>query len=266
MPRFKLLIAYNGRHLHGWQRQRDVPTVQGTLEQALQTMNAGQPILLSGASRTDAGVHAEGQVAIFDYEGKIDASSWLRGLNALTPDTITVRDVTCVDDTFHPRFQSLGKHYRYLLWHGCLATPRWRPWVWEHRRPLDLNAIQLAAQQLLGEHDFNAFRASDCDARTSVRHISRIELVTMPTGWIRPRDHERRALIALEFEGNAFLKYMIRIIVGTLVEVGLGQRTPASVAEALQSGDRRRAGITGPPQGLTLVEVFYEGERTRTSS
>jgi tRNA pseudouridine38-40 synthase len=268
MTRFRLLIAYDGRPFKGWQRQADgVVTVQGRVEEALTRMNGGRAVALTGASRTDAGVHAEGQVAVFDYEGPIRPKRWLKGLNALTPDAITVRAVEEVAQCFEPRFDAVGKHYRYWLWHGSAAAPPlWRARAWEVFRPLDVEAMKEGAKHLLGEHDFGAFRDAHCQARSTVRRVDEITLAPQPreAGWLHAEEGEAGGeLVCIDFRGSAFLKYMIRIIVGTLAEVGMGRRTPESIAEVLASRDRRRAGRTGDPQGLTLAKIFYppEGER-----
>ena len=258
MPRFKLMIAYDGATFHGWQRQPNQATVQGAIEAAMTQMNNRLPMVIAGASRTDAGVHAEGQCAIFDYEGHIDTRGWHRGLNALTSDAITIRSVEPVDDAFHPRFHSIGKHYRYLLWQGCAIAPRWRPWCWSFFQRLDIEAMREASRHLLGEHDFVSFRASDCQSKSTRRRIDHIEISLPPRGWEYPRPDEEDALIAIDYRGNAFLKYMIRIITGTLVEVGQGQRSPQSVADAIAARSRSSAGRTGPPHGLSLIEVFYD--------
>lgn len=272
MTRFKLLIAYDGRPFRGWQRQTDnVPTVQGRIEAVMQRLNAGKPLHLSGASRTDAGVHAEGQVAVFDYEGRLGAKAWLKGLNALVPSSITVRSVEDAPFDFEPRFDSWGKHYRYWLWQGTeIAPPLLRPRCWEVFRALDMGAMQEGAQHLLGEHDFSAFRDAHCQASSTVRRIDAITFTPAPASesWVYPRPSEEGRLWRIDFHGSAFLKYMIRIIVGTLVQVGSGQRKASAIADILASGDRRRAGLTAPPEGLTLVEVFYppDDERRRRAA
>lgn len=254
--RYRLLIAYDGTSFHGWQRQPKVSTVQRAVESALTQMNAGTPMTIDGASRTDAGVHAQGQLAAFTYDGKLTAQDFLRGLNALTPSTVTIRAVDPVEDDYHPRFASRGKRYRYLLWQTKRAPPSLCSRVWITPRPIHVEPMHRAAQALLGEHDFSAFRASDCDARTPTRTISRITVETLPSPYDFPLEIEANALIAITVEGKAFLKYMVRIIAGTLYEVGCEQRTVASVAEALAARDRTLAGRTAPACGLTLIQVF----------
>lgn len=257
MPRYRLVVAYLGTAFHGWQRQPGLRTVQGALDQALATLSGDPDAQVVGASRTDAGVHAEGQVVALDYQGRLGARELLRAFNGLTPDDLTVRTVDEVPQQFHPRFDSLGKRYRYLLLAGrpCPPTLRGRVWWLRKGQPLDLDAMREAAAHLIGEHDFAAFRASDCEARTTLRRIDRVELTPLDP-YLEARDDERGALLALDVYGNAFLKNMVRIIAGTLVEVGQGRRTPQSVAEALASGDRTRTGTTAPAEGLTLVRVF----------
>jgi tRNA pseudouridine38-40 synthase len=228
-------------------------------------MNDGQPLTIVGASRTDAGVHAEGQVAVFDYDGHLSPYRWLKGLNALTPDAITVRAVEEVAPDFEPRFDAKGKHYRYWLWHGSAAAPPlWRPRAWEVFRKLDVDAMTQGAGYLLGEHDFAAFRDAHCQAASTVRRVDEITLTRHPQqGWRYPQPAEEGELVCIDFRGSAFLKYMIRIIVGTLAEVGSGRRDPQAMAQILASRDRRRAGRTADPQGLTLLQILYPEEAAR---
>jgi len=245
----RLVLEYDGTDLCGWQRQANGPTVQQHLEEALARMLAHE-VRVSGASRTDAGVHARGQVASFRTERPIPLHGFRLGLNALLPPSIAVVDAAEVPDDFHPRFSATGKLYRYTLLARRDRAPRWRHRAWHRARPLDLDAMHAASRALLGEHDFAAFRASGCTARTTVRRIDAIDLA-------RP-DPE---LVTLEVRGNAFLRNMVRIIAGTLVEVAEGRRPAGEVAEILASCDRTRAGQTAPAQGLELVAVYYDGTR-----
>lgn len=253
MRHIRLVVEYDGTSLCGWQRQRTGPTVQQHLEEALAQM-FGAPTAVTGASRTDAGVHARGQVCAFTTERTIPVHGIRRGLNGLLPDAIAIRDAAEVPAEFHPRFSATGKHYRYLLLARSNRSPRWRDRAWHHPQPVSLERMREAAALLVGEHDFAAFRAAGCSARTTVRRIDRIELAPLPG---------EPDLLALDIRGNAFLRNMVRIIVGTLAEVGRDYRTVAQVAEILALGDRTRAGVTAPPQGLELVEVFYEGRAPR---
>lgn len=249
MRQIRLRVEYDGTSLCGWQRQTNGPTVQGHLEAALAQL-LQQPTVVVGASRTDAGVHARGQIASFRTERAIPVYNIRRALNSLLPASIAITDATEVGDDFHPRFSATGKHYRYSILVRADRSPRWQHRAWHHPDPLDREAMRAAVIPLLGEHDFAAFRAAGCTAATTVRRIDAIEL--------SDADPE---LLTLDVRGNAFLRMMVRIVVGTLVEVGTGRRTAAQVAEILESRDRTRAGITAPAQGLELMEVRYDGSR-----
>jgi tRNA pseudouridine38-40 synthase len=244
----RLVIEYDGSSLHGWQRQANDPTVQQHLEEALAKLLAHETPV-TGASRTDAGVHARGQVASFRTERAIPLHGIRRGLNSLLPDTIAVRDVEEVADDFHPRFSATGKHYRYTVLVARDRSPRWRDRAWFHPEPLDREAMRAGAVLLIGEHDFAAFRAAGCTAKTTTRRIESIDLT------------DAGETLLVDVRGNAFLRNMVRILVGTLVEVGENRRPAAQVAEILASRDRTKAGITAPAHGLELVEVRYDGTR-----
>jgi tRNA pseudouridine38-40 synthase len=245
----RLVVEYDGTSLCGWQRQANGPTVQGHLEAALAKLLSHEAPVI-GASRTDAGVHARGQVASFRTARPIPLHGIRRGLNSLLPRQIAVRDAAEVPDDFHPRFSATGKHYRYTILARPDRSPRWRDRAWHQAEPLSIEAMVAAAAPLLGEHDFAAFRAAGCAATTTTRRIEAIE-VSAP-------DPE---LLVLDVRGNAFLRNMVRILVGTLVEVGAGRRPPSQVAEILASRDRILAGITAPAHGLELMEVQYDGSR-----
>ena len=244
MRQVRLVVEYDGTALCGWQRQQNGPTVQGHLEAALATL-LQHAVTVTGASRTDAGVHARGQVATFRTERTIPLHGIRRGLNSLLPDAIAIREAAEAPDAFHARFSASGKHYRYTILARADRSPLWRDRAWHHAAPLDRDAMRAAAAVLVGEHDFAAFRAAGCSAKTTIRRIDAIELV------------EEGELIHVDVRGNAFLRNMVRILVGTLVEAGTGYRTPAQVAEILAGLDRTKAGITAPPQGLELVSVRY---------
>jgi tRNA pseudouridine38-40 synthase len=269
----RLVVEYDGTALCGWQRQANGPTVQGHLEAALGKLLAHEARVV-GASRTDAGVHARGQVASFRTERPIPLHGIRRGLNSLLPPAIANADAAEVPDDFHPRFSATGKHYRYLVLTRSERSPRWRDRAWHRAGALDLAAMRQAAAALIGEHDFAAFRAAGCTAKRTVR---RIDEIAISAGELEdPRDATRGegnfaalpaaevgslGLVAFDVRGNAFLRNMVRIVVGTLVEVGAGRRPAGQVAEILASCDRTRAGITAPPQGLELVSVRYDGRK-----
>ncbi len=255
MRHIRLRVEYDGTGLCGWQRQDNGPTVQGHLEAALAKL-LQHDVAVVGASRTDAGVHARGQVASFHTERAVPLHGIRRGLNSMLPDQIAVAEAIDAPDDFHPRFSATGKHYRYLLLTRDARDPRWRDRAWHHPAALDRDAMQAAAAALIGEHDFAAFRAAGCTANRTVRRIDRIDLVELAGDLPGPS-----SVLAVDVRGNAFLRNMVRILVGTLVEVGRGRRPAAQVAEILGSKDRTRAGITAPAHGLELVEVRYDGRK-----
>jgi len=245
----RLVVEYDGTGLHGWQRQANGPTVQQHLEEVLATL-VQHEVRVSGASRTDAGVHARGQVALFHTERTIPLHGIRRGGNSLLPDQIAIRDATEVAGDFHPRHSATGKHYRYTILRRADRSPRFRDRAWYHSDPLDLVAMDAAARSLTGEHDFSAFRSAGCAAKTTTRRIESIV--------ITPGSDD---LLHIDIRGNAFLRQMVRIMVGTIADCGNGELAPSQVPEILASRDRTRAGRTAPPQGLELVEVRYDGGR-----
>lgn len=241
----RLVLEYDGTGLAGWQRQANAPTVQQHLEEAVAAM-VGRPTQVTGASRTDAGVHALGQVAHFHTETAIPPHGFRRGLNALLPPSIAVVACSEAAPGFHARFDARGKHYRYTLLTRPDRSPLLRDRAWHCPRPLDLAAMEAAAAHMLGERDFAALRAAGCTARTTRRRIDAVRFT-----------RERDDLLHLDVHGNAFLRNMVRILAGTLVDVGEGRLAAADVPAILDSRDRTRAGRTAPPGGLTLVSVFY---------
>lgn len=237
-------MEYDGTDLHGWQRQQGVPSVQQHLEEAVDSMT-GEGNLVTGASRTDAGVHALGQVACFQTSRSIPAHGFFRGINSALPKSIALKALQEVPISFHPRFDSTGKHYQYRIFNEEAPSPLERHRSWHVRPRLDTSRMQDIAYALLGEHDFSAFRATGCTAKTPMRRIDRIE--------VRRRGH----VTYIDVWGNAFLRNMVRIIAGTLVEAERKKWTSEDLSLALKSRDRQKTGRTAPPQGLFLVEVFY---------
>ncbi len=244
MRRIRLTIEYDGSDFAGWQRQPNGPTVQAAVEDALAQMT-GVATVAHGAGRTDAGVHALGQVAHFDTDGNIPIVGFRRGLNQLLPRSISVVGAVEAAPDFDARRSARGKLYRYSIWNADARSARAARFRWHVARPLDLQAMRAAARPLIGRHDFAAFRAANCERKTTVRTLRRIDVT---------RAAER---IDIEVEGDAFLKNMVRIIVGTLSEAGFGKLAPSDVARILASGDRTLAGPTAPALGLTLVRVNY---------
>jgi tRNA pseudouridine38-40 synthase len=240
----RLLLEYDGSEFHGWQRQQGLRSVQGDLEAAVKTMT-GEQVFVRGAGRTDAGVHALGQVANFRTHARIPTGGFLRGLNANLPHDVAVLEVTEVPEAFDARLAARGKHYRYQVWNHLVRSPLYRRRSWHCRAPLDLAAMRAAAALLVGEHDFAAFRASDCERRTTRRLLRQVEV------------SRQGALLTIDVEGTAFLKHMVRIISGTLVAVGRAELTVEQVGQLLGHGDRTQGGMTAPAAGLTLVSVTY---------
>ena len=213
------------------------------LERAIHDLT-GAPAVVLGAGRTDAGVHARAQVASFATETRIPLLGIVRGLNSALPHDVSVRDGEEVDFAFDARRHARSKRYLYRVWNRPERSPLWRRTSWHLLRPLDVGAMRRGAAPLLGEHDFSAFRAAGCSARHPVRTLSCLDV-------------SGEDLITLSFEGNAFLRHMVRNIAGTLAEVGLGRRPPEEVAGILDGRDRTRAGRTAPAKGLTLWAVYY---------
>jgi tRNA pseudouridine38-40 synthase len=240
----KLLIEYDGTDYVGWQAQTNGRSVQASLERSLREL-LDEEVKVSSAARTDAGVHALGQVVCFDTTRVLPAKAYWSGLTQLLPRDISVLEATEVEAGFDPRRASSGKRYRYLLSNRPRRSPLRRRTHWEVFQPLEASAMAAAAPALLGLHDFSAFRASDCQAHHATRKLTRVE--------VEAKGDE----VLFHVEGTAFLKHMVRNIVGSLVEVGKGKQPPQWIAEVLASKDRKLAGPTAPAHGLTLVEVLY---------
>lgn len=248
MPRvLKLTLQYDGTDYVGWQRQATGASIQGLLEDALRPIE-GAHVTVHGAGRTDAGVHALGQVCSFTLTASIDPATLRRALNAVLPADVRVADAEEVADGFHARFSATGKVYEYRIVNAPFISPFLRRYAWHVIPPLDLGAMREAAVMLVGTHDFSAFRGAGSEAHTSVRTIERIE-------W--DGDAGPDAPIVMRITGEGFLRHMVRNMAGTLVETGLGRWRPHEVGDILASRDRGRAGTTAPPHGLFLVRVLY---------
>jgi tRNA pseudouridine38-40 synthase len=242
----KLLVEYDGTDYLGWQLQPDGPTIQGVLERAL-AVALREPVRVRAAGRTDTGVHARGQVVTAPVTTPPDnLGRLLRSLNALTPDDVAVRGAELVDDDFDPRRHAKSRLYEYRILASPTSSAFWRRTAWHVLVPLDAGAMATAAAALVGEHDFSAFCGADSEpVLSTVRRVLVSELC---------RDDE---CLVYRIEATAFLKHMVRNIVGTLVEIGRGDRPASGMVEILASRDRRRAGETCPPHGLTLMAVRY---------
>jgi tRNA pseudouridine38-40 synthase len=257
VPTRKLTLAYDGSSFVGWQRQAEGDSIQGVLEDVLSRFD-GVAVTVHGAGRTDAGVHALGQVASVRLASEIDDATLARALNAQLPEAIRVLRAETVDDDFHARFSATGKTYRYLIGRGDVAPPFARAFAWHVPEPLDLLAMRRAAQHLVGEHDFSAFRSAGSGPPDSVRVVTRAEVLLAGPSAPLALLGASNELLAVEVAANGFLRHMVRAIVGTLVEVGRGWREPESVASLVAAGARSDAGATAPPHGLFLVRVDYD--------
>lgn len=247
MPHFKLTLAYDGTAYHGWQVQLEQRTIQGTIEQAILKLT-GQPVRVTASGRTDAGVHALGQVASFSAECRLTLSELQTALGALLPDDIAVLAVEEVPAGFHPIRDAQWKCYRYVIHNGPIRDVFSRRYAWHIVQPLDVPAMQRAATALVGTHDFSSFETAGAPRETSVRTVSRLEV---------SRNEINPQQITIEIEADGFLYNMVRAIVGTLVEVGRGAEPEFWPAEVLAARDRSAGGPTAPPQGLFLVWVEY---------
>ena len=245
--RIALAVEYDGRPYCGWQSQQNVLTVQDTLQRALSQI-AGESISINAAGRTDAGVHAQEQVVHFDTQVNRPLAAWVRGVNTLLPDSIAVRWAHPVPDEFHARFSAHGRSYRYLLINRATRSAIHAGKVGWFHLPLDIAAMQAAAQCLLGEHDFSAFRAAECQAKSPVKHLHRLDI----------RRHGE--MLIFDLSADAFLHHMVRNIVGCLVYVGKGKYPPDWLTGVLDSRKRRLAAPTFAPDGLYLRRIQYEAK------
>lgn len=251
MRHFKLTIAYDGTDFHGWQMQSGKPTIQGEIVGVLRRLTQ-ENVQVYGAGRTDAGVHALGQVASFRTQATLSAAEFQRALNALLPPAIRIVAAEEVGPDFHARWSALGKIYRYRLYRGKVVPPAiWR-YVLHYPFPLDEDAMRMAASRFVGPHDFAAFAAStgseeDDRERATVREIYSSEIA-------RSEDGEE---LIYTVRGRSFLRYMVRKMVGTLLDIGRGRLVPDDILRLYESRDRSKSGPTVPPQGLCMVEVFH---------
>lgn len=243
--RIALGIEYDGSRYHGWQTQEPgVDCVQNRVDAAVSFV-AGHPVTVVCAGRTDAGVHATGQVVHFSTDAVREPRAWLMGANSRLPDDIAVRWVAPVADDFHARHSAFARRYRYLILNEPVRPAILGRHVTWQFRPLDASRMHEAAQCLIGEHDFSSFRAAGCQSSTPMRYVSRIDVT------------RQGSTVVIDVRANAFLHHMVRNIAGTLMEVGCGRMTPEQVRELLAARDRRLAPATAPPYGLYLVQVDY---------
>lgn len=245
MKRYRLTVAYDGTRYSGWQLQDFVPTIEGELNKAL-TKLLKQKIQVIGASRTDAGVHACGNVAVFDAKTTIPADRIKYALNPLLPEDIRVMESTQVSDEFHPRFCDTEKTYEYRILNSPDPLPMMRLYTYWYQRPLDVEKMNAAAKLIPGEKDFKSFCAAGAQVLTTVRTVTGAEVF---------REGE---VITIRIKGEGFLYNMVRIIAGTLIRIGEGKWKPEKMSEIIESCDRTKAGPTAPPQGLTLMKIEYK--------
>jgi tRNA pseudouridine38-40 synthase len=247
MRTLKLTLQYDGTDYVGWQRQGTGFSIQGLLEDAFRRFE-GAPVTVHGAGRTDAGVHALAQAASVTLAATIDTHTLARALNAVLPADIRILGIDEMDPSFHARFSAVGKIYEYRIVNAPIVSPFTHRYAWHLVPPLDIDAMREAAAALVGAHDFAAFQGSGSTVASTDRVVREIE-------WEDGGGYDLP--LVMRIAGDGFLRHMVRNIVGTLVEVGLGRSTPARVPAILASKDRTEAGPTAPPRGLFLVRVLY---------
>lgn len=247
---FKLLIQYDGTDFHGWQVQKNRRTVQGELQKVISLLN-GDKVYVCGSGRTDAGVHAEGQVANVKMKKSFTAEKLKQAINGNLDKDVRIMHVEIVPEDFHARFSAKSKTYLYRIVNADVISPFWKRYAYHETRKLDLQRIQQAAEFLVGEHDWTAFSSSATESKDKKRRIFEIEVVE--------RFDTRAQALMIEFyiTGNGFLRYMVRSMIGTLLEIGRGERKIESIREALLTGRKEFVGATAPAHGLTLLKVTY---------
>ncbi len=246
--KYRLKIAYDGTGYHGWQKQAHTgETIQQILEEVLTSLT-GERVYVICSGRTDAGVHALGQVALIELQRPFEAYRLRHAINALLPKDIIIREVQEAPEDFHPRFQAKAKHYRYLIYNHKVRNLFYRNYSWHLPYDLDIDKMQAECSAVLGTHDFSAFKAQGCTRKVNVKTIYSASFSTY------------EAWVVFDIIGDGFLKQMVRTIVGSIVYVGRGRREPGFLAKSLAGRKRASAGETAPARGLSLVNVFYEGE------
>lgn len=241
-----LTLEYDGTHYFGWQSQPDRNSVQAEVEKALSAV-ADAPLRVICAGRTDTGVHALGQVLHFETSAKRKPIAWVLGVNTHLPNDISIRSMRVVDEAFHARYSATQRHYQYIIYNRPTRSALWDKRMAWACRPLDAEAMHAAGQYLVGEHDFSAFRASGCQAKTPIRQLSHLSV------------KRQGPMIVVDISANAFLHHMVRNIMGVLMHIGRGEAPAAWAGEVLASCDRTQAANTAPACGLYLVKVDYPG-------
>lgn len=244
MPTILLTIAYDGTNYSGWQVQPNGLAVQQVVEDALEQL-LGERVRLCSSGRTDAGVHARAMPAAFVTSRELPLRAFIEGTNRYLPDDIAIQDARLVQDGFKPISEALAKHYRYTILNTPNRSPLDRLYYWQMRDSINVDAMVRAAGYFVGTHNFAAFRASNCVAKTTVRRMDSVEVTRVDN------------CIHIDVVGAGFLKYMVRVMAGTLVDIGRGRFSPEHVEQLLLEGDRQKAGVTAPACGLCLIKVFY---------
>jgi len=245
MRNLKMIIEYDGSGYHGWQRQLGRITIQQVLEESISTITQ-EDVRVIGSGRTDAGVHAMNQVANFVTNSTIGERNLLAGINSLLPPDIVIKKMMEVDAGFHARYHARSKVYVYQIYNGTVRSALYRHYAWFVRSPLNMDWMKEGAMLFTGTHNFSSFCASGCGLINHVRTVKRLEI-----------DRDNNGLLKIDVEADGFLKYMVRNMVGMLVEIGKGNRLPNDVTAVIEAKDRRRAGVTAPAHGLFLKEVRY---------
>ena len=247
---WRFVVAYHGARFSGWQRQDNARTVQQVLEDALTTLST-EPVAVRSAGRTDAGVHARGQLVSATFSTRVPPEKMVLAAGSRLPDDVAVLRADIVADGFDARRDSIAKRYVYRIHNDAARDPLDGGMCWHVRGRLDVDAMRAAAAVLVGEHDYEAFRATDCQAAHARRYLWRVDVV------------DRRPRIEIEVRGNAFCKNQVRIMAGTLLDVGRGRLAGGDVARILASRDRTQAGVTAPALGLTMEEVYLAEDAVR---
>lgn len=247
MKRVKLIVAYDGTRYRGWQIQKNGETIESMLNHALWELT-GEEIHVMGASRTDSGVHAMGNVAVFDTAARMPGDKFVYALNQHLPEDIRIQDSCEVPADFHPRYQKTVKTYEYRILNRTFPLPAYRLNTYFTYVPLDVERMQAAASYLTGEHDFQSFCAAGAQVKTTIRTIYDLQVL------------KEGDLLTIRITGNGFLYNMVRIIAGTLMKIGSGEWEAEVIQQILEARDRRKAGPTAPAKGLTLMEIIFQGK------
>lgn len=255
MKYIKILLQYDGTDYFGWQKQKDSNTIQTIIENRLFKIT-GESIKLTGASRTDSGVHALGQTAVFATNSKLETHTIIKALNSLLPNDIKAISFKETDKNFHPRYNAKSKIYFYLISNNHIVSPFFYRHVWKVPYNLNIALMKKAGRLLKGRHDFSAFRGAGCGAKTTIRDITLLKIESLQEMHFMDCKIQGN-FIKISIEADAFMRHMVRNIVGTLVEIGRGKMDIETIPEAFELKDRRKTGPTAPPKGLFLEKIKY---------